>query len=241
MDRKKLLIADSNEEFRTALESVLQDEFEIRGAGSGGDAWELLDAFRPDVLVLDVSLSELDGIHLLECAAKRGYMPKTLATMLCSSDYLAARLTGLGVCHAMLKPCNLPVTAERVREIAADSIPIAAQSEEQQLRLILLQLGVNPKHNGYHYMCTAVQFFSQDSTQALTKELYTAVGAAYGVCWQQVERSIRTALDAAWERTDEQLWRKWFGGSRALKRPTGGEVISRLAEYLRFQRLRKNG
>ena len=101
--------------------------------------------------------------------------------------------------------------------------------------------GAAIKHNGYHYMCTAVQIFSQDSTQALTKELYTAVGAAYGVCWQQVERSIRTALDAAWERTDEQLWRKWFGGSRALKRPTGGEVISRLAEYLRFQRLRKNG
>lgn len=241
MDKKKLLIADSNEAFCVALESVLQDDFYIQIADNGNKAQELLDNFRPEVLVLDVTLAELDGIHLLERAARHGHKLKTLVTMLFCSDYLMARLTGLEISYAMLKPCDLQITAERVREIAADAVPIAAKSDEEQLTEILLQLSVNPKHNGYHYLCTAVKTFLEDNTQSLTKELYVAVGAVYGVHWQQVERSIRAALEAAWKHRDEQIWRKWFPGISVLKRPTNGEVISRLAELLRMQQTRKIG
>lgn len=241
MDRKKLLIADSNEAFCEALESALRDDFDIRIAGGGNKALELLDHFRPEMLVVDVTLAELDGIHLLEHAAQHGYKLKTLVTVGVCSDYLAARLTGLDISYVMRKPCNIPITAERVREIAADTVPIAVKSVEERLAEILLQLNTNPKHNGYHYLSTAVKTFLKDNTQALTKELYVAVGAVYGVSWQQVERSIRAALESAWKRRDEQIWRHWFPGISTLKKPTNGEVICRLAEILQLQQTRKIG
>jgi len=245
MEKKRLLIADSTEEFCGALEMALQDEFCIRKAHSGKEVLELVDQFAPQVLVLDVMLSGLDGIRVLEYAAAQGHKMRTLVTTPVRSEYIFAKLMQLEVSYVLMKPCNLDIAAERVRDIAAQcsTLPIAAPSDEQKLAEILLELGFNPKHNGYHYLCTAVKMFGADNTQSLTKELYGAVGAAYGAFWQQVERSIRTALEAAWKHRDERVWRRWFsaGTLSSLKRPTNGEIICRLAEHLALEQARKIG
>lgn len=243
MEKKKLLIADGNQEFCTALKSVLKDEFCICIAENGKDAQTLLDSFAPEVLVLDVMLSGLDGIRVLEHAAERGHKVKALATTSVRSDYIFAKLMELKVSYVLMKPCNLQIAAERVREISQEYEILPLPSDEQKLTAILLELGVNPKHNGYHYLQTAVQLYGQDSAQSLTKELYVAVGAAYGVHWQQVERSVRAALEAAWKHRDEKIWRKWFpaGAVSALKRPSNGQVICCLAEHLRMERTRRIG
>ena len=241
MEKMKLLIADGNEEFCKALESALQDEFCILIASDGNAAVTLLDSFRPEVLVLDVMLSGLDGIRVLEYAAQRGHKLKTLVTVSWRSDYIFTRLTRLGVSYVLLKPCALTVTAERVREIAADAMPIAPQSGEQILANALLDLNISPRHNGCRYLHTAVELYAGDDTQSLTKELYVAVGAVYGVSAQQVERSIRAALEAAWKCRDEKLWRQWISGIGALKRPTNGQVISSLAQHLQLEKRRKIG
>ncbi|MBQ8768110.1 MAG: response regulator [Oscillospiraceae bacterium] len=241
MEKKRLLIVDSNPELCFALRSVLQDEFCIQVAHGGKEALALLDSFKPEVLVLDVILSGLDGIRLLEYAAERGHKLKTLVTTAVDSDYVFNKLAQLEVSYILLKPCNLRITAERVREIADECNALPAQSGEQKLSAILMELGWNPKHNGYHYLCTAVTNFVGNNTQSLTKELYAAVGAVYGVSWQQVERSIRSALESAWKSRDEKLWQHWFPGASALKRPTSGEVICRLAELLIMDPTRKIG
>lgn len=245
MEKKRLLIADSTAEFCVALETILQDEFCIRIAHSGTEALDLLDQFAPQMLVLDVTLPGLDGIRVLEYAAAQGLRMKTLVTTPVRSEYIFSKLMQLEVSYVLMKPCNLKIAAERVRDIAADgdALPATARSDEQKLAAILLELGFNPKHNGYHYLCAAVHLFGTDNTQSLTKELYGAVGAVYGVHWQQVERSVRTALEAAWNHRDERIWKQWFpaGTLSAAKRPTNGEVICRLAEHLALAKLRKIG
>ena len=241
MEKKKLLIADSNEAFCETLEFLLREEFCIRIVHSGDEAVAHLDHFQPEVLVLDLMLPGLDGISVLEYAAAHGHKLRTLVATAMSTDYTLAKLQQLQVSYVLLKPCNMKNTAERVREIAEDTAQVTAQDDEQLLSKILLQLGMNPKHNGYHYLCTAVKIHMADNTQALTKELYVAVGAVYGVQWQQVERSIRAALEAAWKRRNDEIWSKWFGGFSALKRPSNDEVICHLAERFRLGQIRKIG
>ncbi len=241
MEKRKLLIADSNEEFCETLESVLKDEFTIRIVHSGNAAVALLDSFRPDVLVTDVMLAGLDGIRVLEYAAEHGHKLKTLVTMSYRSDYVFDQLAQLDVSYVLLKPCELQVVAERIRDVATQCTQIQPQNDSQKLATILLQLGLNPKHNGYHYLCTAIEIYAQDHSQSLTKELYVAVGAIYGVRWQQVERSIRTAVEFAFNRRDEQVWRQWFPVGSCLKKPTNGEVICGLAEHLLLEKTRKLG
>ena len=47
---------------------------------------------------------------------------------------------------------------------------------------------------------------------------------------ENVERSIRTALDKAWEKRDPEKWQKYFPS--AQQRPSNAVFISRLAEAL---------
>ena len=101
------LIADGNEEFCAALSGLLHDAFCIQIAPDGNEAVALLDRFQPDVLAVDLSLSGLDGIRVLEYAAEHGHKLKTLVTMSYRSDYIFAKLTQLEVSYVLLKPCNL--------------------------------------------------------------------------------------------------------------------------------------
>lgn len=243
MDKRKLLIADSTEDFGFALESALRDEFSIRIAADGKEALRILDDFVPDVLVVDVMLPRRDGIGVLQYAAQHGHKPKVLVTTSVRSDYIFAKLMELEVSYLLLKPCCLEIAAERVREIVQTDTQIPAGHTHQRIAEILLELGLNPKHNGYHYLCKAIEEYAADSNQSLTKELYAAVGDACDAGWQQVERSIRAAIESAWKHRDERIWRKWFpaGAISALKRPTNGAVICSLAQQLLLEKVEKIG
>ena len=63
-NRKTVLLADANEEFRTVLREMLEttEEFKIAGAtGDGAEALRLLETLRPDLLVMDVVLPGMNG------------------------------------------------------------------------------------------------------------------------------------------------------------------------------------
>ena len=72
--RPTVLIVDDHEAFRDAARSLLETEgFEIVGeAGGGRDALVAADSLRPDVVLLDIQLPDLDGFAVAdELAARR--------------------------------------------------------------------------------------------------------------------------------------------------------------------------
>jgi two-component system response regulator NreC len=65
----KVLIADDHAIVRTGLRTLLQAEpyLELVGEATGGyEAIELLEETRPDVLLLDISMPDLDGISVIK-------------------------------------------------------------------------------------------------------------------------------------------------------------------------------
>ena len=63
----RVVIADDHQVVRVGLEQLLQtfDDVEFLGAGEGGEeAVTLCDQHRPDVLLLDLSMPDLDGIEV---------------------------------------------------------------------------------------------------------------------------------------------------------------------------------
>ena len=67
--RTSVLIADSSEEFCTALSAALQrtERFAVAGvAGDGEQAMQLLEERRPDILVLDLMMPKKDGLSVLK-------------------------------------------------------------------------------------------------------------------------------------------------------------------------------
>lgn len=100
-------------------------------------------------------------------------------------------------------------------------------------KMILLELNVSVYCNGWSYLIDAIIQFRKDAKQNITKELYPSVAARFdrGVTKDQVERSIRAAINKAWRERDDTIWRRYFSVSNGgtIKRPTNAEFISRIA------------
>ena len=240
MERRKLLIADGTEEFRLALQDALQAFYTVRVCRDGKTAMELLQSFRPEILVLDLMLAELDGISLLQSAPARECAPMVLATTRFANDYILDTLSELNVGYLMMKPCDIRATVHRIRDLHQHLRPCPGPEPDPKVRIsnLLLSLGIPTKLRGYAYLREAVCLFARDPGQSITKELYPAVGSTCGTTAAHVERSIRSAITSAWDRRDDRVWLLYFhpDGDGALPRPTNAAFISRLADGLNLER-----
>ena len=69
---KKVLIVDDEHNIVTALEYLLQKSgYEVRVAETGDDALAQLDAFRPDLVLLDVMMPKVSGYEVCQRVRSR--------------------------------------------------------------------------------------------------------------------------------------------------------------------------
>lgn len=232
MGTLKLLIADSNEDFRLALAEALQQHCHVRCCRTGRDALDLLRSDGFDLFVLDLMLPELDGITLLENAAAEGICPTVLATTPLLSDYVLDAAQRLGIGYLMRKPCDVQAVAARVEDLSHQERPALRRPDPHTyLSDLLLSFGIGASLDGYGYLQEGIPRIARDPGQSVTKELYPAIAAQCGKKGGNVERCIRSALDAAWKHRDNPAWQQYF--PHCKERPTNSEFISRLAEDLR--------
>lgn len=63
----RVLIVDDEPNIVAALEFLLEKNgYEVKVAGNGADALEQLDAFRPDLVLLDVMVPKLSGYEVCQ-------------------------------------------------------------------------------------------------------------------------------------------------------------------------------
>jgi DNA-binding NarL/FixJ family response regulator len=79
---KTVLIVDDHPSFRVTARALLEAEgFEVVGeAEDGTSALELADKLRPDVLLLDVQLPDLDGFEVAAKLSQNGWSPAIVLT-----------------------------------------------------------------------------------------------------------------------------------------------------------------
>lgn len=99
--------------------------------------------------------------------------------------------------------------------------------------IILLDLGIEPKYDGYHYLVKAIVLYLEAPTQVTVKNLYIAIAALYNgtVDAQQVEQAIRSAIRQAWNKRSDETWNCYFvSNSRGeIVKPSNGDFISMVA------------
>lgn len=197
---------------------------------------ELLRSFRPDVMVLDLMLPGLDGITLLQSAAKENFKPIVLAVTRFSSQYVIDAAARLGVGYLMMKPCESKSAYNRLMELTEQlEPPLFAQPDQRALITnLLLSLGVPTKRMGYGFLREAVVRMIHDPRQSMMKELYPSVAKLFNATTMQVERDIRGAIEAAWLHRDNLSWQQLFPPKTdgPNTRPTNATFISRLADSI---------
>ena len=135
----------------------------------------------------------------------------------------------------MVKPCDIDAVAARVADMTQRMkiSAFAAPDARTQVSNMLLSLRFSTKLRGYGYLREAVLLMAKKTGQSITKELYPAVAGCCGVTPVQVERSIRSAVQHAWERREAAVWKNYFpADSGGDIRPSNGALITCLADRL---------
>ena len=132
----KLLIADPSVDFCRKLADALGDGPELRVCHDGQKARELLEQFRPDVLVMDLILPHQDGVCLLRAAQTLEKRPICVVATSLVNHYVETVIRSFDVDYLMQKPCDIPSLAERVFELtesgeAAIFVPPTAENDRQ--------------------------------------------------------------------------------------------------------------
>jgi len=62
---RKIAVVDDNADNRLIIRTILQDQYDIIEFSSGMEAIEAFKKSKPDVVILDISLPEMDGTEIL--------------------------------------------------------------------------------------------------------------------------------------------------------------------------------
>jgi DNA-binding NarL/FixJ family response regulator len=125
----RLLLADDHRMLREGLRRSMTDEgFDVVGeAGDGLEAIRMVDELSPDVVLLDVTMPELDGIE----AARRIHdehpaVRVVMLTMHADADVVANAIRA-GATGYLVKDCSTDEIADAVRMAASGDTALSPQ------------------------------------------------------------------------------------------------------------------
>ena len=250
----KILIADESPASRNTIRDglILAGYQNIEEAVNGEDAFLKITRFRPEVVVIDVWLSKLDGIGVLRNCHNWDWgqdsEPSFIITSSVTNQNMFIQATELGAELCLLKPVNVNSLCEHIQSIshrrrAVPAVALQAEAKtadiETQVTQIIHQIGVPAHIKGYQYLRTAILLTIKDSDviNSVTKVLYPSVAKKYSTTTSRVERAIRHAIEVAWDRGDVDTLNSYFGYTIQNNRgkPTNSEFIAMIADNLRLK------
>ncbi len=243
MEPLKILIADSQEEFRNALAEALADAGQVRTTADGLEALDLFPGFDPDILVLDTMLPGMDGLTLTETLLQQGFHPGILAVTRHNGAYFLRTCERLPISYVMIKPCRVDAVVARILDMAqmGQSQHLIPPDTRERLADCLADLGLPARRDGYSYLRDAILMTLQDPRQTVTKHLYPTLAKQHNTNANCVEHSIRNLLHKSWEKRNDAVWRSYFPtpAERQVPRPSNQEFICHIAELLTLKRKEK--
>ena len=244
--KTRILIADKNEDFRSLMTSVLNNEEDMELVGctdNGVDALALCAELKPDVLMMDLLLPRLDGMEVLRRLPEACKDTRALVVSSFYNDKVVTESLNLGAAYFVIKPCDLVTMLDRIRQISAASRPVPQNGVrpndanlEALVTEIIHEIGVPAHIKGYQYLREAIilTINDMDIINAVTKVLYPEVAKKFNTTPSRVERAIRHAIEVAWDRGDIETLQKFFGYtvSNIKGKPTNSEFIAMIADCL---------
>lgn len=251
MEKPRVLIADSNSEFRKeCVQNLKRMDIEVVAeAVDGQEAFAKMVRTKPNVVISDLYLSKIDGVGLIRDAKKQmpDDFPAFVMLAAFNNQMLFEECCEAGAAYCMLKPVDFASLADRIKRLAdrtrrrsAAKVPSRGENDlEAQVTKIIHQIGVPAHIKGYQYLRTAIIMAIKDTDiiNSVTKILYPTVAKQYGTTSSRVERAIRHAIEVAWDRGDLDVLNAFFGYTvqNSRGKPTNSEFIAMIADNLRLK------
>src|ERR1700712_3247799 len=123
----RLLLADDHQMLRQGLRRSMEDEgFEVGGeASDGAEAVRMACDLRPDVVLMDVSMPEIDGVEATrQIRAALSQARIIMLTMHADQDVIR-RAINAGASGYLVKDCSIDEVVAVVRQVASGEIALS--------------------------------------------------------------------------------------------------------------------
>jgi len=250
----KVLLADDSEHFGKPCAAVMRSHsLEVHTIPKDGrQVLAFIEQLRPDVVIMDFFLPNLDAIGVLKGIQRMNLAKRPLVMIMSSFDNPNLEREALlaGADYYFLKPFDADEMAERILSLNGKSrVEMIKRNQLQQnlqngsieMRVteIIHQIGVPAHIKGYQYLRDAIimAINDDDIINAVTKRLYPAVAKKHGTTSSRVERAIRHAIEVAWDRGDVDVLNSYFGYTihNGRGKPTNSEFIAMISDRFRLQ------
>ena len=257
-----VVIVDDNEEVRETLKSVISKHTDMQLVGTasqGMEAMNLIEERKPDVVLMDWMLSELDGLSVIERAKQKPEIGKRTSFIVLSAigkESIMEKAFTVGADYYIVKPFDAEAVISRVQQMYMsmntqskdpakgsifenDKRYSSSYSLESDVTNIIHEIGVPAHIKGYQYLRDAIMMSVNDTEMlnSITKILYPTIAKQHKTTPSRVERAIRHAIEVAWSRGKMDTIDELFGYtvSNGKGKPTNSEFVALIADKIRLE------
>lgn len=249
----RVVSIDDNPEIRENFREFLKtcQDIELVGTAENGETgYELIKSKKPDVVILDIVMPELDGLGLLKKLSAEVNTPRIIMYSAIGNDTVVQKTFSLGAEYYIMKPCPIQDIVSHIRrttDIVSTSSVISAHTRdtvnennlESVITDIIHDIGVPAHIKGYGYLREAIGLCIKDDEfiNSITKLLYPTVAKNFSTTSSRVERAIRHAIEVAWNRGREEILTDIFGYTIDTNKgkPTNGEFIAMISDSIKLK------
>src|ERR1035437_8920157 len=146
MAQAKILYVEDEEMYQTLVSQILTEQgFTVEVAGTGAEAWQKLEEFRPHLMILDINLPDTDGYALCQRLRQEemwAKLPILMLTVRRQPDEWRQGFSA-GASDYVSKPLNGPDLVERVRSCLAKKLNRVEGSKNPEVLMAQAARGGN--------------------------------------------------------------------------------------------------
>lgn len=122
MDKKKILVVDDEEQVLSLINKKLTDSnYECMSISNAKGAITLAKGFKPDLILLDIAMPEMDGYTVASELRKEKATKDTPIIFLTGKELepraINERIGEIGAHGFIMKPCSLKELLEKIKSV----------------------------------------------------------------------------------------------------------------------------